>query len=65
MRLDCRHCGVLGAITAERIFEAKDALTTYFCDACKSEWDETDSGTQVGGTRTRARQTYRDNKTSS
>jgi hypothetical protein len=39
---------------------AKDALTTYFCDACDTEWDETETGARLGATRTRPPKTYRD-----
>lgn len=45
---------------AERVIHADDALTTYFCDACRREWDETDSGAQVGATRTRPPKTHKD-----
>ena len=60
MRVDCPHCGVLGMVTAERIIKARDALTTYYCDACHREWDESDSGRQIGGTRTRPPITHKD-----
>jgi hypothetical protein len=40
-RVDCPFCGKLGTVTGERIIQARTAtLTTYFCDACHSEWDE-------------------------
>jgi DNA-directed RNA polymerase subunit RPC12/RpoP len=59
-RIDCPHCGVLGMVYAEHTIRAKNALTTYFCDACRAEWDESESGTQIGATRTRPPKTHKD-----
>ena len=59
-RPDCPHCGVIGRVSAERIIHAQGALTTYYCDGCGSEWDETEDGGQVGETRTRPPKTHRD-----
>lgn len=39
-RVDCPHCGKLGSLYAERIVRGQTSVTTYFCDACHSEWDE-------------------------
>ena len=43
-RIDCPFCGMLGTLHAERVIQARAALTTYFCDACHTEWDERDDG---------------------
>ena len=39
-RVDCPFCGVLGRVSSERVITGDAALTTYFCDACHTEWDE-------------------------
>jgi transposase-like protein len=39
-RIDCPYCGNLGSLYPERVLRGQDALTTYFCDNCNSEWDE-------------------------
>jgi hypothetical protein len=39
-RIDCPYCGRLGSLYPERVIKGPSALTTYFCDACHSEWDE-------------------------
>jgi hypothetical protein len=59
-RIDCPHCDIIGRVSAERIIHAADALTTYYCDACRCEWDESDSGARVGKIRTRPPKTYKD-----
>ena len=40
MRIDCPFCGQLGRVSGERIIKSESALTTYYCDACRTEWDE-------------------------
>jgi hypothetical protein len=59
--IDCPYCGHLGTVTGERVIKAVAALTTYFCDACHSEWDERDDerGQRVG-LRSRPPKTRRD-----
>ena len=47
-------------VHAEHTIRGRDALTTYYCDACRSEWDEGASGRQVGATRTRPPKTHKD-----
>ena len=40
-RVDCPYCGNIGSLYSERIIRAREVpLTTYYCDACRSEWDE-------------------------
>ena len=40
-RVDCPYCGRIGSLYQERIIRGREVpLTTYFCDACSSEWDE-------------------------
>jgi hypothetical protein len=39
-RVDCPFCGKIGSLYAERIVRGQTAVTTYYCDACQSEWDE-------------------------
>lgn len=56
----CSHCGAFGRVSAERVIQAGGTLTTYYCDACQCEWDETESGAQVGATRTRPPKTHKD-----
>jgi hypothetical protein len=40
VRLDCPYCGKIGSLYPEHIIRGETAVTTYFCDACHSEWDE-------------------------
>ena len=58
-RVACPHCGVYGRVSAERVINAHAALTTYYCDECHREWDETDSG-HMSPTRTRPPKTHQD-----
>ena len=44
-RVDCPYCGKLGSLYPERVIRARDVLTTYFCDACYSEWEEREGDT--------------------
>ena len=56
----CPHCGVYGRVSTERVIQARAALTIFYCDECHCEWDETESGTQMGTTRTRPPKTHQD-----
>ena len=46
-RIDCPYCGELGTLYPERVVRGQDALTTYFCDKCNSEWDEREGDAAV------------------
>ncbi len=65
VRVDCPHCGQLGRVTGERIIRAGSTLTTYFCDACHTEWDERETDSTPLNLRTREPMTRRDKQTRS
>ena len=53
-RVDCPFCDHLGTVTGERVIRAQTAtLTTYFCDACHTEWDEREGDTGPSALRKR------------
>jgi NAD-dependent SIR2 family protein deacetylase len=54
-RPDCLSCGKLGTLRAERIIQAKGAVTNYYCSACEHEWDERDDHTVASVPRKRER----------
>ena len=59
-RVDCPFCGTLGMVSAERIIHADGALTTYYCDACHTEWDEREGDSRPLMRRSRPPKTHRD-----
>jgi hypothetical protein len=60
-RVDCPHCGMLGTVTGERIIQARSVtVTTYFCDACHTEWDEREGDGSPLSIRTRPPKTRKD-----
>ena len=44
---------------AEHVVRGEDSVTTFFCDACHTEWDEREAGRPIGPTRTRLPKTRR------
>ena len=65
MRVSCPYCGKIGALYQERVIRGTDVpLTTYFCDACRSEWDERDDDAEPPEQpRTRLPKTHKDKTT--
>ena len=42
------------------MFQGDDALTTYYCDGCNTEWDERDNDPRTLNPRMRPSKTHRD-----
>ena len=64
-RIDCPHCGKLGLVSSEHVIKAVTTVTTYYCDACHTEWDERDGHAGPLLPRKRPPKTHRDKTTES